>query len=215
MAHWGPDLAWVGVRRLSAEQLAAVGLADPAVPRCVVLLAVHSPRETGSGCPGEKVMPGHPRFCVDRSETYLCALGPNGAYGCPTNAEGGPPLRTVNAGTNAHGILTHDPPLAGTHPTPPLAWQRRYPKINGWIEPWTRTGRLRAGLVLAGTRRGPCFAGSMQTFTRDALACRTAGFDRFDPCFASKRSWRAGDIAACANAPGGTTFLHWVITRRV
>jgi hypothetical protein len=215
MLGWGPTLVNVSIRRLTADQLAAVGLRNPALRRCTVSLAVHSRRDPTSGCSGEAVMPVHPEFCVYRGRTYVCVINRFGGYGCPTNAEGSPPLRRRNAATDEHGTLKLDVPLKDTHPTPPLEWQRRYPHVDGWIEPWTRAGRLRPDLRLTGSYHGSCSRGSQQTRARTAGRCVplvNAGF--FDPCFARRARWsRRGTVVACANWPGETTFSRFVITK--
>jgi hypothetical protein len=215
MLDWGPTLANVAIRRDTADQLAAVGLRDPKRPRCTVSLAVHSRRDPGTGCSGEAVLPGHPGFCVYRRSTYVCIINRFGGYGCPTNAEGSPPLRHKNATRDKRGVLRLDVPLAGTRPTPPLAWQRRYPHTNGWIEPWTSSGRLRAGLRLRGLDRGSCSRGSYETPAKAAGRCVPLdGSGIFDPCFARRGGWgRHGTVLACATWPGATTFSRFVITR--
>lgn len=215
MRGWGPTLASVSVRRDTADQLAAVGLRDPERRRCTVALAVHSRRDPRAGCSGEAVLPGHPRFCVYRRSTYVCIINGFGGYGCPTNAEGSPPLRHKNATTDERGVLKLDVPLKGTRATAPLAWQRRYPHTDGWIEPWTSSGRLRPGLRLTGTYSGSCSRGSYETPAKTAGRCLLlAGTGIFDPCFVRRARWgHRGTVAACASWPGGTTFGRFVITR--
>ncbi len=75
-----------------------------------------------------------------------------GAYLCPTNAEGSPPLRKQNATVDRRGALTLQVSLEGTRATRPLAWQR-YPHVDGFVEPWTSSGKLRAGLRFKGEER--------------------------------------------------------------
>jgi hypothetical protein len=89
MVGWGPTLASVDV--------AVRRVRDPVgqQSRCVVALAAHYKRH------------------VYRDKTYVCVLSPGGAYGCPTNAEGSPPLRMPNATTDEHGALRLDRPLKG------------------------------------------------------------------------------------------------------
>ena len=68
-----------------------------------------------------------------------------------------------------------DAPLKDRHATPPLAWQR-YPHIDGYIEPWTATGKLRAGLSFS--RRG------------DVAACSDGpGYATFGRWRITGRSW--------------------------
>jgi hypothetical protein len=159
------------------------------------------------------VLPGHPGFCVDRGSTYVCIIDRFGGYGCPTNAEGSPPLKHKNATTDKRGVLRCDVPLAGTRPTPPLPWQR-YPHINGWIEPWTKAGRLRAGLRLRGLDRGSCSRGSYETPAKTAGRCLPVdGSGIYDPCFARRGRWARGAVLACGTWPGATTFSRFVIAR--
>jgi hypothetical protein len=215
MRGWGPTLARVSIRRDTADQLAAIGLRDPARPRCTVSLAVHSRRDPGAGCPGQAVMPGFPKFCVYRGSTYVCIINRFGGYGCPTNAEGSPPLTNKNATTDERGALKLDAPLVRTRPTPPLPWQRRYPHTDGWIEPWTNGGTLRAGLSLTGNYRGSCFRGSYESASKSAGRCVLLDYSgRFDPCFPPRPHWRRhGTIFACGTWPGATTFSRFVMTK--
>src|SRR4051794_1758052 len=94
---------------------------------------------------------------------------------------------TRDGTTDTHGVLTLDASLTGTHATAPLAWQRRYPHIDGYIHPWTSAGQLRRGLTFSqagGSHhyRGTCFRGSEQTHDKSALRCFSDV--QFDPCFA-------------------------------
>jgi hypothetical protein len=163
-------------------------------------------------------MPGYPKACVDRKRTWICVINVVGGYDCLIRHE--PlyePLRNQNATTDARGLLRLDHPLRGTHLTPPLAWQRRYPHIDGFIHPWTRGGKLRPGLTFdqaGGARhyRGTCWRGTELTFDKSALRCYSDV--QFDPCFAPTRNWnRPGVVVACADA-GFTTFGRFLITKR-
>jgi hypothetical protein len=124
------------------------------------------------------------------------------------------PLKNENATANEHGVLKLDVPLQGTRATPPLLWQRHYPHIDGFIEPWTRSGKLRKGLRFTTTGRGPCHIGSEQILLRSVVRCHSPAFVTFDPCFPRRRDRPRGDIAACANWPGQKTFVRWTITGR-
>jgi hypothetical protein len=196
MLTWGPTLA-----RVQAE------------PRCTVSLAVHYRRDPSRGCSGSPAVPGHPRYCLYRGSTYRCVIDRFDAYGCPANAEGSPPLRNDNAATDERGVLSVHLSLRGTHPTPPLAWHR-YPHVDGWIEPWTRSGKLRRGLSLEARQHGPCRFGSYETVSKSAGRCRGPDLSAHDPCFPQRRAWRRGELAACGEAPGDTAFLRWVISGR-
>jgi hypothetical protein len=219
MLGWGPTLVNVSIRRLTADQLAAVGLRNPALRRCAVSLAVHARRDPTSGCSGEAVMPGYPRFCVYRKSTYVCIINRFGGYGCPTNAEGSPPLRNANATTNERGVLKLDVPLKGTHATRPLAWQRLYPHTDGWVEPWTKRGTLRAGVKFTFDYRdgGTCSQGSQQTRSRIAVRCLWLTPTRMnivDPCFPQTPRWHhRGAVVACPSMPGSTNLGRFVIAK--
>ena len=201
MLGWGPTLASVGVavRRVQAGEQS----------RCVVALAVSYKRQTGSRCHDHPV-PGHSDYCLRRSQTYVCVMEHFGAYRCPKNAEGSPPLRNQNATVDRRGALTLQVSLEGTRATPPLAWQR-YPHVDGFVEPWTSNGTLRAGLRFKGEGRGRCFVVA-ETVT-SGLSCLTRRGRRYDACFPQRPNWRAGNLAACGEL-GGTRFVRWTITGR-
>ena len=201
MLGWGPTLAGVGValRRVEAGESS----------RCVVALAVSYKRQTGSRCYDHPVS-GHSNYCFRRSQTYVCVMAHVGAYVCPPNAEGSPPLRRQNAKVDQRGVLALDVSLKGTHATPPLAWQR-YPHVDGFVEPWTSSGTLRAGLRVNGEGRGPCFVVA-ETVT-SGISCLSRRGWRYDACFPQRPNWRAGDLAACGEL-GGTRFVRWTITGR-
>jgi len=184
MVGWGPTPASVGLARLRTQA--------GEESRCVVALAAHYKRH------------------VYRDKTYVCMLSRVGAYVCPTNVEGSPPLRQPNAATDEHGVLTLDKPLKGTRPTPPLAWQQ-YPHVDGFVEPWTSRGTLRAGLRFTGQGRGGCFVVA-ETVTF-GISCLARDGRRWDACFPQRRNWRAGDVAACGEL-GGIRFMRWTITGR-
>jgi hypothetical protein len=141
-----------------------------------------------------------------------CALVKRGAYWCPPLHEPtGPPLNALkgkNATIDGRGWLELDSPLKGTHPTPPLAWQR-YPHIDGFVEPWTASGKLRAGLRFKGEGRGRCFV--VDETVRSGISCLRRDLSRYDACFPQRRNWRAGDLAACGGF-GDIHFVRWRIT---
>jgi hypothetical protein len=94
------------------------------------------------------------------------------------------------------------------YPAPRLAWQR-YPRVDGYIHPWTSSGKFRPGLRFKGEQRGRCFL--VDETARSALSC-LAGNSRYDACFPRRRPWQRGELAACSWGPGSTTFTRWVIT---
>jgi hypothetical protein len=212
MLGWGPTLATIAFRRLTARERGDTGVPDLGRPRCVLLLAVHSRRTSSGGCSGEALMPGNPKFCVYRSSTFVCVIAFSGAYLCPHNADESSPLRHPNATTTQRGVLRLNVPLRGTHETPRLAWQR-YPHADGVIEPWARPGTLRRGLRFSGSDRGTCIAGSELIAARSALTCFN-GVHKFDACFSSRSNWnRRGAVVACGSL-ASTTFSRFVISKR-
>jgi hypothetical protein len=185
----------IAIRGLDTRERSVLSIPNPAQRRCTLSLA---PR------PGEN--------------SWICRIDGAGGYDCPlVTSDGMPPLRNTNGTTDRHGLLTLDVPLEGTHATPPLAWQRRYPHVDGFILPWTRAGSLRKGLSFdqaGGPRhdRGTCFRGSQQTVAKAALRC--VSDVQFDPCFAPAADWNhPGSIVACAR-PGWTRVGRFVIARR-
>jgi hypothetical protein len=195
MLSWRSMSVRIAIRRLDARERSILSGPDPGPPRCTLSLA---------GRPGQ--------------DSWICVIDAAGGYECPlVTSDGMPPLRNENGATDGRGILKLDVPLTGTHATPPLAWQRRYPHVDGFILPWTRAGTLRRGLsfdVAGGPRRsrGTCFRGSQQTVAKAALRC--ASDVQFDPCFAPAANWNhRGAIVACAY-PAWTRFSRFVIARR-
>lgn len=219
MTGWGPGLIRIAVRRLLPNEQDHVGVYDRR-RHCTVAIAHSWRRDPHAGCSGYAAMPGYPNRCVDTQETFVCVMNAAGGYGCSRYADGAPPLRNKNGKTDPRGVLKLDVPLGGTHTTPPLAWQRRYPHVDSFIHPWTRGGELRRGLTLSqagGARRyhGRCFRGT--EFSNDTSALRCVSdvlFDQFDPCYPQTAQWnRRGAIVACP-APGSTRFGRFVVSRR-
>lgn len=194
MVSWGSMTVRVAIRGLNARERSVLSVPDPGRRLCTLSLA---------GGVGDN--------------TWICQVGIAGGYYCPLiTSDGMPPLTKPNGRTDRRGVLKLDVPLKGTHATPPLPWQRRYPHVDGFILPWTRAGKLRAGLRFAGlTERGKCGHWVEHRVPRSAIRCvdaRTGGID--DSCFPQRRTFRAGDVAACG-APGDTTFTRWLITGRL
>ena len=195
MGKWASLSVRISIRGLSARERSVLVEPNPALRRCTVSLATR---------PGQN--------------TWICLIDVTGGYDCPlVTSDGMPPLRKVNGTTDRRGVVKLDVPLAGTHATPPLAWQLRYPHVDGFILPWTPAGKLRAGLRFdrageARHYRGHCFRGSQQTSAKAALRC--VSDVQFDPCFAPAGHWNhLGAIIACAS-PGWTTFSRFVIDQR-
>ena len=186
MVGWGPAPVNVAFRKPNARERSSIEL--PSRRQCIVAIPA------GGG-------------------TWTCVLirFGFGAYWCPPLHEPtGPPLTDKNATINGRGVLELDAPLPGTHPTPPLAWQR-YPHLDGFILPWTASGKLRPGLRFQGEGRGRCFR--VDETARSGISCLRPDDSRFDACFPQRRNWRAGDLAACGGL-GDTHFVRWTITAR-
>jgi hypothetical protein len=218
MLGWGPAFVAVSFQRLGAAELAQVGLRDPALRRCVIRFGFEYRRDAHAGCRGGAVVRRRPGWCVELSATFFCAINPLGAYVCPLRHEPDRtrPLRHPNGKTDERGALTLDVPLTGTHATPQLAWQRRYPHVDGWIEPWTTSGTLRPGLRFAAAFRGggSCFFGSQEIPGKRAVRCVwRATLAGVDPCFPQHLEWHhRGALVACPTSPGGTSFARFVIS---
>jgi hypothetical protein len=196
MLRWRSMSVRISIRGLYARERSVLSEPNPAQRRCTLSLAAR---------PGQN--------------TWICIIDDADGYECPlVTSDGMPPLRNTNGMTDGRGVLKLDVPLAGTHAAPPLAWQRRYPHVDGFILPWTRAAKLRQGLSFDRTGearhyRGHCFLGSQQTVTKAALRC--VSDVQFDPCFApSGDRNHLGTVVACAY-PGGTRFSRFVIVRRL
>jgi hypothetical protein len=195
MLSWGSMSVRISIRTLDARERSVLSVSNPLKRRCTLSLASRR---------GEN--------------SWICLINTAGAYDCPlVTSDGMPPLMTKNGTTDRRGALKVDLPLNATHATPPLAWQRRYPHIDGFILPWTDAGSLREGLsffTAGGSRhyRGTCSRGSQQTVAKAALRCFSDV--QFDPCFVAAANWnQPGTIAACAGA-GSTRFSRFAISRR-
>ena len=192
MVGWGSRSVRIAIRGLDAGEPSSLRTPNPERRICTVSLA---------GRTGDN--------------TWICQIGNSGGYDCPLiTSDGMPPLRNANGRTNRRGVLKLNVPLKGTHATPPLPWQRRYPHVDGFILPWTRGGKLRAGLRFTLTERGACGFFVEHIVPRSAGRCvdaRTSAIS--EPCFPQRRTFRAGDLAACS-APGDTTFVRWTVTHR-
>ena len=182
MVGWGPGPANVAFRRPNAKEHSSIQLSSRR--QCIVATPA------GDG-------------------TWTCVLSSTGAYWCPPLHEATGPRLPKNATLDRRGVLKLDSPLTGTHPAPRLAWQR-YPRVDGYIHPWTSSGKFRPGLRFKGEQRGRCFL--VDETARSAVSC-LAGNSRYDACFPRRRPWRRGELAACSWGPGSTTFTRWVITQ--
>jgi hypothetical protein len=118
MISWGSMSVRISLRSLDAHERGRVSFGDDAQRRCTVSLA---------GREGDN--------------SWICRIGDTGGYECPlVTSDGMPPLKRPNGTTDSGGVLRLDVPLKGTHATPPLRWQRRYPHV-GWFHPALDAGR--------------------------------------------------------------------------
>ena len=183
MVGWRPGPANVAFRRPNAKEHSSIQLSSRR--QCIVATPA------GDG-------------------TWTCVLSSAGAYWCPPLHEPTGPRLPENATLDKRGVLELKTPLKGTHPAPPLAWQR-YPRVDGYIQPWTSSGRRRPGLRFTGEQRGRCFLAAETA--RSAVSCLYPNGGRNDACFPQRRPWQRGYLAACSLGPGFTTFTRWVITQ--
>jgi hypothetical protein len=183
MVGWGPGPANVAFRRPNAKEHSSIELPSRRV--CLVGIAV------GDG-------------------TWTCVQSDDSAYWCPPLHEATGPQLPENAALDTRGVLKLESPLKGTHAAPRLPWER-YPRVDGYIHPWTSSGKLRAGLRFKGEQRGPCFLA--EESARSSVSCLYPSGGRNDACFPQRRPWQRGDLAACSFGPGSTTFTRWVITQ--
>lgn len=183
MVGWGPGPANVAFRRPNAKEHSSIQLSSSRV--CIVGIAV------GDG-------------------TWTCVMSSTGAYWCPPLHEATGPRLSKNATLDERGRLALDSRLKGTHPAPPLAWEH-YPRVDGYIHPWTSSGELRAGLRFKGEGRGRCFL--VDESARSAVSCLYPNDGRSEACFPRRRPWQRGDLAACSFGPGSRMFTRWVITQ--
>jgi hypothetical protein len=182
MVGWGPSPVNVDFRRPNGRERRSIQL--PRVRQCIVAI------DLGDG-------------------SWTCVLSTSGAYWCPPLKESTGPELKRNARLDRHGVLMLDQPPTGTHPTKPLRWHR-YPLVDAYIQPWTAGGVLRPGLTFKREGHGRC---QLEDSTvNSAVSCLTADLERYDACFPRRRGGRGGDIAACADGPGYTTFTRWRIS---
>jgi hypothetical protein len=182
MVGWGPGAVNVAFRRPAAKERESIQLSP--LRQCIVSIAV------GQG-------------------SWTCILASSGAYWCPPLHEATGPRMKENARLDKYGLLVLDRPLKGTHATPPLPWHR-YPLVDGYIQPWTAGGTLRAGLRFKGKQRGRCFLAAESA--NSAISCLRPDSGRDEACFPRRRDVRRGDVAACSYGPGYTTFTRWAIS---
>src|SRR5207244_11841964 len=140
--------------------------------------------------------PGRARLWLDREASFACTLDRFDAYFCPSHAAR-VAVERANAAVGLDGRLElHQSPV-GTDATPLRDWQRRFTYSNGYIYPWTSTGRLRRGLTLVGHFHGRC-----DRWSDVSIRC-VAGSLLIYPCYSRRATWHIGTfLAACPSAPG-------------
>jgi hypothetical protein len=146
------------------------------------------------------------------STSWTCRQQPTGAYYCPFRHEADyVPVRHPNATLDKRGVLTLRVRLAGTHAPPRLAWQR-YPRMDGWVDPWTAAGTFHPGLRFASTLTGGGGCSSRSEYVATGVRCLWRGLYQVDPCYAPPGRWNhRGGVVACPTGPGATSFRRFVI----
>ena len=190
MIGWRSQSVRISIRALNAREGSVLSLPDHAQRRCTLSLADR---------PGDN--------------TWICRILDSGGYDCPlVTSDGMPVLKDANGTTDKRGVLTLDMPLAATHATPPLAWQR-YPHQDAFILPWTPARKLRPGLSFVGSERGRCGFFVEHVVPHSAGRCVLANGAIDEPCFSQQRAFVVHGVAACGS-PGSTQFVRFVITAR-
>lgn len=191
MIGWRSRSVRIAIRALTARERSALSVPDHAQRRCTLSLADR---------PGK--------------DTWICRILDSGGYDCPLiTSDGMPVLKDANAKTDKRGVLTLDVPLAGTHATPPLVWQR-FPHTDGFVLPWTRSGTLRSGLhYYAGNEHGRCGVEFEHVVPSSAGRC-VVHAAIYEPCFPRHRKFVVHDLAACGS-PGSAQFARFVVTARL
>ena len=139
MLSWGSMVVRISIRGLDARERSVLSERNPAQRHCTLSLAARPGRDS-----------------------WICIIDATGGYECPlVTSDGMPPLRNKNGTTDRRGVLKLDVPLAGTHATPPLAWQRRYP-TRGRLHPAVDPRRHAApGAELRPSRASAALSGSL------------------------------------------------------
>src|SRR4051795_4530443 len=185
MVGWGPGPVNVAFRRPGPMERERLQLSRQR--QCIVAVAV------GDG-------------------SWTCVLATSGAYWCPPLKEPTGPAIKRNARLEKGGFLVLDRSLRGTHATRPLGW-RRYPVVDGYIQPWTAAGALRRGLRYKGEGRGRCFLADDTVYP--AVSCLRPDYGRDGACFPQYRDGRRDQVAACSYGPGSATYTRWQVTEAI
>jgi hypothetical protein len=157
----------------------------------------------------EKSNPAYKHYL---STYFPCRLNRYGAFVCALHASGpvnGPPLRGLNASWDPGlGVMRlYDPP-AHSVPAAKPEWVRRYPVQDGFIVPFTRSGRLRRGLALV---RRPSLTCEMFTNIGQRWPAYDCGGAGELYCFPSTLSPRNNQLAACSSSQGSRLFRRAIL----
>src|SRR6266536_1469640 len=161
MVGWGPGPANVAFRSPNAKEESSIGLSSSR--QCIVA----TPADDG---------------------TWTCVLSSTGAYWCPPLHEATGPRLPQNATLDRRGALELDSPPKSTHPAPPLAWQR-YPRVDGYVHPWTSSAKLRPGLRFKARDEAAASSPSRRSDPRSAASPATR-----DPTRASRSDDRGSAV---------------------
>ena len=136
---------------------------------------------------------------------FPCSLNRFGAYVCPEHAvglPGGPPRTGHNGRYFAKdGKIRLNRPPARPIAVPKPAWVRRYPVMQGFIDPFDRDGKLRPGLRLRRPAR-PLSCGTYTDVNQSTLIGCGAGLY----CFVPRLPVRNKEVIACPTDRGSRAF---------
>jgi hypothetical protein len=139
---------------------------------------------------------------------FPCSVNRFGAYVCAAHAYG-PANGLRLSGTNArffpkrNGWMRLDYPRTHRPVTAKPSWVRRYEVDHGFIVPFDRRGRLRAGLTLTAARPFQCY-----TLPDDQQWPYLWGCGGTSVCFAPTLPARRGELLACPTQPGSRRFVR-------
>jgi hypothetical protein len=146
---------------------------------------------------GHGLVPYFPCF-VNRFGAFVCAAH---AYG----AANGLRLSRSNARffPKRNGWMRLDRPPTQRPVTAKPSWVRRYEVDHGFIVPFDRRGRLRAGLTLSAAKPFQC-----STLPDDRRWPYLWGCGGTSECFAPTIPARRGELLACPTQPGSRLFVR-------
>jgi hypothetical protein len=185
-------------------------------PRCLIKFAYSYILTATAGCDPSpfwrRRLIGKSRICVATNRSFRCMLNDYGAYECPEHPNSlGVDVENATLAADEQLVLNRPTRSPGQTPVPP--WAVRYPVDNGFIKPWSPSGKLRPDLKLLGGRRATCKYPSSAVADSKARLCVAAmGGNAWDPCFSRANGWQhRGTVAACSNEPGSRRFMRVVV----